>query len=166
LEKYGKQSTYIPYGAEIPADYTASVLEQWGLAADGYYLVMARMEPENNIEMIIKGWLASRKIKPLILIGNPGNGFGRYLVKTYKHEQLRFVGAIYDQQAVNALRHYSSLYLHGHSVGGTNPSLLEAMACGATMVGHDNIFDRAILAGESWYFSSADEVRNIIDKQP
>jgi len=163
LEKYGKSSVYIPYGADIPADYSTSVLEQWKLAAGGYYLVMARMEPENNLEMILQGWLASRKIKPLVLIGNPGNGFGRYLVKTYKHENIRFIGAIYDQQTVNAMRHYSALYFHGHSVGGTNPSLLEAMACGCTMAAHDNVFNRAILAGETSYFSSAHEVRNIID---
>jgi glycosyltransferase involved in cell wall biosynthesis len=163
FEKYGKSSVYIPYGAEIPSAYSPSVPGEWGLQANGYYLLMARMEPENNIEMILQGWLASRKENPLVLIGNWGNTFGKYLVKTYRHEKIRFIGAIYDQQTVNALRHYSALYFHGHSVGGTNPSLLEAMACECAIAAHDNVFNRAILAGESWYFSSADEVRNIID---
>ena len=164
LEKYGKPSFYIPYGAEIPTAYAPSVPGQWGLQAGEYYLVMARMEPENNIEMILQGWLASGKAMPLVLIGNPGNAFGRYLAKKYQHEKIRFIGAIYDQQTVNALRHYSALYFHGHSVGGTNPSLLEAMACECTIAAHDNVFNRAILAGESWYFSSAGDICTIIDR--
>ncbi|HMH20945.1 MAG TPA: DUF1972 domain-containing protein [Puia sp.] len=163
LKKYGKPSVYIPYGADIPAGFRASVLEQWELEPGGYDLVMARMEPENNIEMIIQGWASSLKAKPLVIIGNQGNGFGQYLVKNYQQDGLRFVGAIYDQVAVNALRHYSALYFHGHSVGGTNPSLLEAMACGCAIAAHDNVFNRAILDGQCWYFSSAGEIRNILD---
>jgi glycosyltransferase involved in cell wall biosynthesis len=125
---------------------------------------MARMEPENNIEMIVRGWMASRKTKPLVLIGNPGNSFGKYLVSTYRHEKIQFVGAIYDADTVNALRHYSSFYLHGHSVGGTNPSLLEAMACGCLIAAHDNPFNKAILKEQALYFSSAAEITELLNQ--
>jgi glycosyltransferase involved in cell wall biosynthesis len=162
-KEYGRSSIYIPYGADIPKQFDPGVPGRYGLGSDGYYLLMARMEPENNIEMIIRGWMESEKRKPLVLIGNPGNAFGKYLQTTYRHEQLHFLGAIYDVGLVNALRHYSSLYLHGHSVGGTNPSLLEAMACGCAIAAHDNAFNKAILNNDACYFSTPQGVAGILD---
>lgn len=162
-EKYGREAIYIPYGADIPTNYDPQVPERWGLRAGGYSLLMARMEPENNIEMVVQGWLASGKERPLVLIGNTSNRYGRYLTHTYRHEKLRFIGAIYDQPTVNALRHYSCLYFHGHSVGGTNPSLLEAMACESMIAAHDNPFNSAILGKEAFYFSSAEEISGILE---
>lgn len=164
--EYGRSSVYIPYGAEIPQGYDPTILARWGLEPDGYFLLMARMEPENNIEMIIRGWMDTKKDRPLVLIGNSGNAFGQQMVSRYKHERLRFIGAIYEAPVVHSLRHYSTLYLHGHSVGGTNPSLLEAMACGAMIAAHDNIFNRAVLNDQALYFSSSGDVRGIMDREP
>ena len=165
-EEFGKESIYIPYGAYIPTTYDPAVPGRYGLDPNGYYLLMARMEPENNVEMIIRGWMDSGKGRPLVLIGNPGNAFGKYLVRTYRHERLRFIGAVYEEEVVNALRHYSSLYLHGHSVGGTNPSLLEAMACGCSIAAHDNAFNKAILEEDAGFFSTPREVTAILDDLP
>jgi glycosyltransferase involved in cell wall biosynthesis len=165
-KKYLRPATYIPYGAEIPGYYDAEQLWKWGLRPDGYFLLMARMEPENNIEMIIRGWLASGKKKPLVLIGNTGNSFGRRLQKTYRDEKLLFIGANYEARVINALRHYSSLYFHGHSVGGTNPSLLEAMACGCAILAHDNSFNKEILGNEAGYFSSAEDITRLLENLP
>jgi glycosyltransferase involved in cell wall biosynthesis len=109
--------------------------------------------------------MASKKVKPMVLIGNTGNGYGRSLVKTYSHEQLLFIGSIYDADKVNALRHFSALYLHGHSVGGTNPSLLEAMASGCAIAAHDNPFNRAVLNDQADYFSGPEEVASILDRR-
>lgn len=161
-EKYGKEAIYIPYGAEIPSGYDLAKLAQWDLKPSTYTLLMARMEPENNIEMVIRGWMDSDKKRSLVLIGNSGNTFGQYLVKTYKDPQLHFIGAIYDAATVNALRHFSSLYFHGHSVGGTNPSLLEAMASDCSIAAHDNIFNRGVLGKEAFFFSSARQVSEIL----
>jgi len=166
LKEYQRPSVFIPYGAEIPQTFDPAIPGRWGLEPEGYYLLMARMEPENNIEMIIRGWMDTKKDKPLVLIGNPGNAFGQQMVNTYRHERLKFVGAIYDAPVVHSLRHYSALYLHGHSVGGTNPSLLEAMACGALIAAHDNIFNRAVLEDEACYFSSPDAVRQVLETIP
>jgi glycosyltransferase involved in cell wall biosynthesis len=162
---YGRESIYIAYGAAIPSAFDPEIPGRYGLQRDGYYLLMARMERENNIEMIIRGWMASGKAKPLVLIGNTGNSFGSYLVRTYGHEKLHFIGAIYEADTVNALRHYSSIYLHGHSVGGTNPSLLEAMACGCSIAAHDNPFNKAILNEEGWFFSDPMAIKEILDNR-
>jgi glycosyltransferase involved in cell wall biosynthesis len=165
-QEYGRPSVYIPYGADIPEQFDPEIPGRYGLRPDGYHLLMARMEPENNIEMIVRGWAGSAKTKPLVLIGNPGNTFGKYLVKTYRHEGLHFIGAIYDPAVVNALRHYCSLYLHGHSVGGTNPSLLEAMACRSVIAAHDNPFNKTILEHDAVYFSTPTDVTAIFDRLP
>jgi glycosyltransferase involved in cell wall biosynthesis len=165
-EKYRKPVIYIPYGAEIPECYDAGQLRRWDLKPDGYHLLMARMEPENNIETIIRGWLASGKEKPLVLIGNAGNSFGMRLQNTYRHEKLLFIGPIYHAEVANTLRHYSSLYFHGHSVGGTNPSLLEAMACRAAIIAHDNSFNKEVLGKEAGYFSSAEDITGLLEKPP
>ena len=165
LEKYQEPSVYIPYGADIPSSIDTAILTEWDLQPYQYYLLMARMEPENNIEMIIRGYLDSERNFPLILIGNPGNEFGKLMAKKYPHPMVRFIGAIYKQDAVNNLRYYSSIYFHGHSVGGTNPSLLEAMACKCNIAAHDNIFNRAILEDNASYFNSDADVRDIINLQ-
>lgn len=165
-QEYGRSPIYIPYGADIPDRFDDTVPGRYGLEPDGYYLLMARMEPENNIEMIIRGWLQSGRAKPLVLIGNPANAFGKYLTATYRHEKLHFIGAIYETPVVNALRHFSSVYLHGHSVGGTNPSLLEAMACGCLIAAHDNPFNKAILEKDAGYFSTPGEVSLLLDDPP
>ncbi len=166
LDKYGKASIYIPYGAEIPTGYSQEPLARWNLVPGGYNLVMARIEPENNIEMIIQGWLSSSRRQPLVIIGNPGNAFGAQLRKLYSDDRLLFVGGIYDQPVVNALRHHAFLYFHGHSVGGTNPSLLEAMACECAVAAHDNAFNKAVLQEDALYFSDAAGVSAILDNPP
>lgn len=165
-EHYDKDSVYIPYGADIPETYETTALDRLNLAVDGYLLVMARMEPENNIEMILRGWIASDQEWPLVIIGNTANAFGRYLTETYRQEKIRFIGAIYDLATVNALRHCSHLYFHGHSVGGTNPSLLEAMACGCDIAAHDNIFNSAVLGADARYFSTPEGVSSILTTEP
>jgi glycosyltransferase involved in cell wall biosynthesis len=165
-KKYRRPATYIPYGADIPDSYETGHLSRWGLKPGGYFLLVARMEPENNIELIIRAWLATGKRKPLLLIGDAANGFGSYLRKIYRDEKLLFAGAIYEPGTINALRHYSSLYLHGHSVGGTNPSLLEAMACGCTIAAHDNPFNKEILGNEACYFSTKEDLAALMGWPP
>jgi len=164
-KRYGREAVFVPYGADIPQNYNPQAVADRGLQPGQYVMLMARMEPENNIELVLQGWMASSKQLPLILVGNTGNRFGRRLTATYRHENLRWLGAIYDQQAVNSLRRYSKLYFHGHSVGGTNPSLLEAMACGCTIAAHDNVFNRAVLGGDAFYFSTPGQVSGILENE-
>jgi len=166
LNTYGKRPIYIPYGADIFSNPDASVLNKYDLLPHQYFLVISRMEPENNIEMIIKGHLASNHPYPLFIIGNIKNKFGRHVTGTYKNAAIKFSDAIYDQSELDNLRYYCSLYFHGHSVGGTNPSLLEAMACGCRIAAHDNQFNRAVLQSETDYFPNENAVIRIINTPP
>lgn len=163
-ERYNKASYFIPYGAEVFANPDASVLQQYALQPNEYYMILARMEPENNIEVIIKGYLESNSQKPLLVVGNTTNTFGKYLLDTYGGKpNIHFTGGIYDAATINNLRIYSLLYFHGHSVGGTNPSLLEAMSCNALIAAHDNIFNKTVLGEDAFYFSSPYDVAHLIN---
>jgi len=162
LTTYGKLAEYIPYGAKVFTDFDPTILAKYKLLPHQYFLLIARMEPENNIEMIIQGWLAANHSFPLFIIGNITNKSGKYITANYNHPNIKFSIPIYDHQELDNLRYYSTLYFHGHSVGGTNPSLLEAMACGCSIAAHNNIFNRAVLQNESFYFSTADELSRII----
>lgn len=166
-EKYGKPSKFLAYGADIHDDYDAELLKEFGLEANNYYLIVARMEPENNIEMAIEGYLASKENgkRPLILVGKTNTPFAKKLVAKYGQEKsLRFMGGIYDFKKLNSVRKFSYAYFHGHSVGGTNPSLLEAMASECFMLSHDNIFNRAVLSENAYYYNSAEAVTKMLNQ--
>jgi glycosyltransferase involved in cell wall biosynthesis len=163
--KYQKSSVFIPYGAEIPGSYSTATVHDHNLKPGEYFLLIARMEPENNVETIIVGYLQSGQPYPLLIVGNPKNKFGEYLTQKYNHPQVRFIGAVYNKNIIDNLRHYSGIYFHGHSVGGTNPSLLEAMACECNIAAHDNTFNKAILNEDAWYFSNPAEISQIITTQ-
>ena len=162
---YGKKPLYIPYGAQIFSKPDPVVLKKYGLQPCQYYLMISRMEPENNIEMIIRGHIAANKPYPLFIIGNLTNKFGQYITTTYDHPSIKFADAIYNQVELDNLRYYCSLYFHGHSVGGTNPSLLEAMACGCRIAAHNNQFNKAVLQHEADFFSDSSAVSGIINAQ-
>jgi glycosyltransferase involved in cell wall biosynthesis len=164
--KYQKQSTFIAYGATLFTEPDATVPGSYGLSAYGYDMLIARMEPENNIETILKGHQASRSGGKLILIGNHRNKFGSLMKEKYEDQRTLFLGPIYDLTALNNLRHFSRIYFHGHSVGGTNPSLLEAMASQALVMAHDNIFNRSVLEEDAFYFSAPADIQSFLDGQP
>lgn len=164
--KYNRECTLLAYGADIPHSYDIRHISELGLKADGYFLLVARMEPENNIEMAINGYLASRwcDIKPLVIVGKPNTPYGKKLIARYGNEKsVCFIGGIYDKSKLNALRHYSFAYFHGHSVGGTNPSLLEAMACGCFILTHDNVFNRMVLKANAFYYIDEKGVTSLLD---
>ena len=164
--KYNRESTLLAYGADIPHNYNEQLISEFGLEADEYFLIVARMEPENNIAMAIEGYLASKwhRRKPLIIIGNPNTPYGKRLMSQYgKESAVRFIGGVYDIDKLNSLRHYSYAYFHGHSVGGTNPSLLEAMACGCFILSHDNVFNKTILETNAYYYTDEKSVTSILN---
>ncbi|MCQ2198796.1 MAG: DUF1972 domain-containing protein [Paludibacteraceae bacterium] len=165
-EKYGKPSKYLAYGADIYNDYDSSLLDEFGLIKDNYYLIVARIEPENNIEMAIQGYLSSNENgrRPLIIVGKTNTSFAKKLISKYaKEKSVKFLGGIYDFKKINSIRKYSFAYFHGHSVGGTNPSLLEAMASEVMMLAHDNIFNRAVLKEGACFYDSAKSVTDLLN---
>lgn len=165
-EKYGKESKFLAYGADVHEEYDVDVLKEYGLEAGGYFIVVARLEPENNLFMAIEGYLASNQYgkHPLVVVGKTNTPYGEHLVERYGRDRnIRFVGGIYDFRKLNSIRHYSYAYFHGHSVGGMNPSLLEAMASGCFILAHDNIFNRAVLGENALYYGSTDAVTEMLD---
>ena len=166
-EKYGKESKLLAYGADIHDDFKAEYLEEFGLKSEEYYILIARLEPENNIVMAIEGYLHSKENgrRPLIVVGKTNTPHGKELVEKYGNERnVEFVGGIYDFKKLDSVRHFSKAYFHGHSVGGTNPSLLEAMAAGCFIFAHDNIFNRAVLKENAFYYPSADKVTEYLNR--
>lgn len=164
-DKYNKESKFLAYGADIYDNYNEAYLQEYNLQANSYYLLIARLEPENNIEMAIKGYLKSKnQTNPLIIVGKTDTPHGKYLVSQYHDEKnVRFLGGIYDFDKINSIRYFSSCYFHGHSVGGTNPSLLEAMASSCFILAHDNIFNKAVLKQNALYYSSDEEVSSLLN---
>ena len=97
-------------------------------------------------------------------MGNNTTKYGEYLKKKYEsYNNIRFTGGIFNITYLNNLRYYSKLYLHGHSVGGTNPSLLQAMASRAFIIAHNNDFNRAILKDNAYYFSNPAEAAQLLN---
>jgi glycosyltransferase involved in cell wall biosynthesis len=167
LDSFGAVSRYIAYGAAQYADASATTVEALGLQAGQYLMLMARMEPENHIEMVADGIVQSGYTGHLFIVGSTSNRYGSYLRKRYAADtRIRFAGPVYDPLLLHALKQHCQLYFHGHSVGGTNPSLLEAMASGACIAAHDNEFNRGVLGERALYFSSVAEVRGIAEQLP
>jgi glycosyltransferase involved in cell wall biosynthesis len=161
--KYGSSSSYIPYGAHIFENPNPAILKNYSLVKFQYNLLIARMEPENNIETIIQGHILSKTNQTLVLIGGKQTKYAKYLISKYDDKRILFLGSIYDQFQLNNLRYYSHLYFHGHSVGGTNPSLLEGMASNCLICAHDNIFNRSILQQNAFYFKDANSIEDILN---
>jgi len=158
-------STFIPYGAEvIDIPPLESILDEWNLQSKSYLLVVCRLEPENHLLEIIQGYRASTVAMPLIILGNhlAETPYVKSLVG-YSSENIRFLGTVYDHDKLLALRYHSYAYLHGHSVGGTNPSLLEAMGCGNGILAHDNKFNREVAGVSALYFKDAASLTAILN---
>ena len=158
-EKYQVTSTYIPYGAHPFTNPQVTTLKEYDLTPKHYNLLIARLEPENSIQIILDGVCKATESLPFLVIGNHESKYAHYLKERYQeHTNIIFLGGIYDQEKLNNLRYFCKLYFHGHTVGGTNPSLLEAMASQALIVAHKNIFNSTILEEDAFYFSSQEEV--------
>jgi len=162
--KYKKDSTYIAYGAYPFSNHNQEILKEYDVEKGAYNMIMARFEPENNLDMVLEGIATNEDKTPILVIGKHQTKYGEYLKNKFKqHSNIRFIGGLYNLEHLNNLRYFSNLYFHGHSVGGTNPSLLEAMASGALVIAHNNDFNKGILKDNAYYFSNPAEVKNILN---
>ena len=163
-DKYNINSKYIPYGADLFSEAEREQVDKGRALKEDYFLLMARMEPENNIETILEGFNNSNSNKNFKVLGDTTNKFGKFITDKFKRDdRIQFKGSIFDTAKVRALQNNSYLYFHGHSVGGTNPSLLEAMASEALIAAHNNPFNKSVLNTDAFYFSNAKEVRNLVE---
>lgn len=147
----------VPYGSRVVSGAHAAALDSWHLLPNSYILVIARPEPENYILEIVRTYGRARRPFPMVVVGP----YSR--CRPYQREVLAaagpdilFPGAVYDRELIDALRFHAMLYVHGHSVGGTNPSLVEALGAGSAILARDNGFNRWVCGDSAAYFQ--DEV--------
>jgi len=157
-DTYGVTPTYIPYGAPEVDPPDPSILSRFGLRPKEYMLVLCRLEPENNIDLIIRAFDRARPARELAIVGgvNYGNEYIERL-RAMASDRVRFLGTVYDPDAVDALYHHSYAYLHGHEVGGTNPSLLHSMGAGACVLANDVVYNREVLGDAGLYWEPSIE---------
>jgi glycosyltransferase involved in cell wall biosynthesis len=162
-EQYDTGSTFIPYGApSVQAD--PGRVAEVGLVPGEYHLVVARLEPENNVHVIAEGHHRSEARLPLAIVGAAPYGdtyVSRLQALTDSSEKIKMLGSVWDQQLLDALYAGCTTYWHGHSVGGTNPSLLRAIGAGAPVAAFDVVFNREVTNGHALFFDDAADVASL-----
>lgn len=171
--KYRDKSVFIPYGVEEPKTVVWNKEKLKGLQyyskikdidAEKFWLVVARLEPENNIHIIMEGFSQSNSKYPLIVIGDfTSTDYEKEIIYIIQNSSnIHLIGSIYDLELLDMFRQNCLAYIHGHSVGGTNPSLLEAMIMENIIVAHDNGFNREVCHESSLYFSNSNDLSKVI----
>jgi glycosyltransferase involved in cell wall biosynthesis len=149
----------IPYGADaVRADAESERLVRgMGLEPGRYWTLIARPEPENSVLEAVQGFCAQPRGMPLVVLGGYSEHHPYHrAVRAAANGEVRFVGALYDKPLVQALRAHCTAYVHGHQVGGTNPSLVEALGAGNAVLAHDNRFNRWVAGEGALYFGNAE----------
>ena len=148
-----RKITMIPYGADSVEEADPAVLATFGLQPGGYALVVARPEPENSLLEITRAFCRTHRNMRLVVLGryDPTRRYHR-AVRAAADDQVIFPGGIYVPEVLRVLRRHCRLYVHGHQVGGTNPSLVEALGAGSPVLAHDNCFNRWVAGTAATYF--------------
>lgn len=156
-QEYGVESAVIAYGGDH------AIVKELSITDDGYALALCRIEPENNVELILESF--SRTNKNLKFIGNWKNSdFGRMMIKKYQeYDNIEIIDPIYDIEQLFEIRQKCSFYVHGHSAGGTNPSLVEMMHFGKAIFAFDCNYNRASTEDRAQFFLSSDELVKLIN---
>jgi glycosyltransferase involved in cell wall biosynthesis len=143
LDTYHHESKYLTNGAHIYTELPEGALDQWSLTPGEYYLIACRIEPENNIDLIIKEFVASGSPRELVIVGgmNYETPYWQELQDLGRGHRVRFLGPVYGPMLVEYLHLGCYGYLHGHEVGGTNPALLKAMGCANGVIALDTPFN-------------------------
>jgi glycosyltransferase involved in cell wall biosynthesis len=157
--------TMIPYGGSEVNNANENLLDKVGVTPNKYAVVIARPEPENSFLEIVKSFSAKSRDYKLVVLGNfkPDNKYHKMVLDAASDDVI-FPGAIYDADIVGALRFYARFYVHGHQVGGTNPSLVEALGAGCSVLAHDNQFNRWVANDAACYFTDESDLLSFFDK--
>jgi len=165
ITRFGKHPLYIPYGSKHTEVFKLArfrdvdLFKEIGIHENAYVLIISRLEPENNLDRILKGYLISGLKIPIVIVGHTQTKYSTYLSKKYaSQENIKFIGPVYNEELLTLLRYHCLAYMHGHSVGGTNPSLLDAMRSGCLIISHDNDYNRDVLGDNGLYFRTCEDV--------
>lgn len=163
-DEFGIESVFIPYGAKITSENKPERVAELGLFPRRYHLVVARFEPENHLDVIVEGYVRSSAVEPLVVVGSAPYS-DDYIEQVHKlaDDRVLFLGSIWDQELLDQLYVNALTYLHGHSVGGTNPSLLRAMGAGVATSAFDVSFNREVLGKAGVFWSTPAEVEQRIE---
>lgn len=155
-----RKVTTITYGGPTVTVAPTAPVNELGLVPGEYLTLIARPIPENSILEIVQGFSRRRRGVQLAIFGgyDPESDEFHKRVVEEASDEVRFVGPVYEPERVQALRFHSLGYLHGHTVGGTNPSLVEALGAGNPVIAHDNVYNRWVAQRAGLYFSTVDEV--------
>lgn len=157
--EFNAKAVTIAYGAHLPEATDVSVLTKWGLVPKDYYLVVGRLIPDNNLDAIIAGFTRSGTARKLAVVGDvPYADQYAESLKAVVDPRLVWCGYVRDRAVLDTLYANSYAYFHGHEYGGTNPTLLEAMAAGCGILAIDTLFTREVLSedGCGWFFNKRD----------
>ncbi|MCJ7602654.1 MAG: DUF1972 domain-containing protein [Desulfobulbaceae bacterium] len=163
--------TVIPYAADILDSADEGLLSPYGQQKNRYAIIIARPEPENSIYEVVIAFSRKTRNMHLAVLGNFNPETNEYHKKVIEAagSEVKFLGAIYDKPVVHSLRFFARLYIHGHTVGGTNPSLVEALGARSPVLANDNKFNRWVAGEKARYFSTEDdcarELDNILDDE-
>ncbi len=165
LKEYGVSAKLIPYGGNHVSkrELSRETLLKYTFLAEKYVFKVCRIEPENNIEMILDAFTNSNQLT-LVMVGNwYQSDFGKNMKNLYSNiSNIQLLDPIYDQDVLNEIRSNCLFYVHGHSAGGTNPSLVEAMCLGLPVVCFDVVYNVETTKGDAYYFKSSNDLSNII----
>lgn len=154
----------IPYGADAIDHADPAPLAALGLEPGKFISLIARPEPENSILEIVQAFSAKTRGVKLAVLGKYGRSHAyQAQVLDAAGDEVVFTGAIYDKPVVNAIRYHSLAYAHGHQVGGTNPSLVEALGAGNAVIAHDNPFNKWVAGEGGIYFADRQQCEDRID---
>jgi glycosyltransferase involved in cell wall biosynthesis len=155
----------IPYGADEVVSASPAPLRAYEIESGRYLVSIARIEPDNSILPMVAAFSRRRRGMKLVVLGKLEDGNAYHAaVKAAASDEVLFPGAIYEQKIVQALRFHARAYCHGHTVGGTNPSLVEALWCGNAVLAHRNRFNLWTAGAEQFFFSDADECEQTIER--
>ena len=165
FENYKKSGAFISIGGYEYKSKSLEIIKKYDLKENNYYLIACRIEPENNIHLLIKGFIKSKSKKHLVIAGgvNYNSSYLKHL-KEISDSNVIFLGPIYIDNHIEEIHYYSFAYLHGHRVGGTNPSLLKAMGCGNIIIANETNYNREVLDDNGVYFNeNIDNICNNIN---
>lgn len=166
-DEFGARTDGIAYGAPDLADVGDDLLHEVGVEKDSFHLVVARFEPENHVDLIIEGYLRSNAKLPLVVVGStpyPSEHSARIDELAAQSDRVRLLGGVWDQRLLDQLYAGALTYLHGHSVGGTNPSLLRAMGAATATIAYDIVFNREVAGEFALYAGTPGEFAAAIDE--
>jgi glycosyltransferase involved in cell wall biosynthesis len=166
-EHFGVDSEMIAYGADVERSTNPERIAPFGVERDGYYLIVSRLIPENSLVTMLEGFRNSHTTRKLIVVGsaNYADAFHTKLREIAASDpRIVMVGHVHDQAALKELWCNCHAYLHGHSVGGTNPALLRAMGYGCCVLALDTVFNREALGDTGLFFSNIASVGALVDE--